>query len=232
MTKSATFIIPAYDSAEWIPDLLFGLQNQAPVPGWEIDFSICCDACEKTSKKLKDHGVSHYQAVKNSGHAIIRNSLLAIKKSDLYLYFDADDQPFKSYAKICIEQYTPGTILMTGKVNTDSRLVPRNGNAVVENGGAMVFDNSVLEKIGGFAPFRCAIDTDFMRRAEMAGIEVQQLKKAMYYRRSHGKALTKNPVTGMRSDFRKKQWAEMTSNRQKGIYKIEPVTVELKEIKI
>jgi hypothetical protein len=94
----------------------------------------------------------------------------------------------------------------------------------------MVFDNSVLDKIGGFAPYRCAIDTDFMRRAEMAGIKIEQLKKAMYYRRSHGKALTKNPKTGMGSDFRKKQWSEMTENRERGIYKIIPETVELRHI--
>ena len=95
----------------------------------------------------------------------------------------------------------------------------------------MTFTHDVIEAVGGFAPYRVAIDTDLMRRAEMAGYKITGVKNAVYYRRSHPKALTKDKKTGMKSPYRKKVWAEMTANRKRGIIKIKPQLVELKYVR-
>jgi hypothetical protein len=39
----------------------------------------------------------YWMAVKNVGHAIMRNALIATGKADMYAYFDADDVMFPDY---------------------------------------------------------------------------------------------------------------------------------------
>ena len=98
MNKTAAFVICAYKCQDFIQDLLYGLRNQAPVPGWDIEIRIGVDACEQTAKALEKFNQPYYWSNENVGHAILRNSLMYVKPADALMYFDADDQPFKSYS--------------------------------------------------------------------------------------------------------------------------------------
>src|SRR4030042_290706 len=91
-------------------------------------------------------------------------------------------------------------LVLPGKINTDIRMNPKTGRAVVENGGAMAFKHEVLDAVGGFRNYKCAADTDFLRRAEMAGYKILELKEPLNLRRSHPLALTKRTDTGMKSE--------------------------------
>jgi GT2 family glycosyltransferase len=121
-------------------------------------------------------------------------------------------------------------IVMAAKYNTDINLRIKNG-PVIQNGGAMTIPVKIIKAVGGFAHYRCAIDTDLMDRAKMAGFGIEPIPQALYLRRVHPKALTRRADTGMGSDYRKKSWAEMTAARERGIIKIKPVTVKLEEVR-
>jgi GT2 family glycosyltransferase len=227
--KTLAICICAYDCAEFIPDLINSLFEQKPYEGWKYDIRIGVDGCEKTSQRLKALLVPHLWSAKNYGHAIMRNSLIYYKPAHAYAYFDADDMMLRDYLRLSIRELEiKKHFVMAKKINCDKNLNPK-GKAVIENGGAMTFDHNVLQAVGGFQPYRCAIDTDFMRRAEMAGFRIHVIDKPLYLRRSHPKALTKRKETGMGSAYRKTVWNEMTAQRKKGVIKIKPVVVPLEE---
>lgn len=224
--KSLSIIIPAWGCENYVMDCIKSVQKQTAVPGWNIEFHIGVDACEKTSQVLKKNKIKHYYSHRNVGHYVIRNILMALHKSDVYAYFDADDVMMPNYCRRTIEHIDISGFTMCAKINCDSNLRPR-GKAVLENGGAMSFKHEIIEAVGGFRNYRCAADTDFMRRVEMAGYTITKIPEGLYYRRAHARALTKRADTGMGSPYRKKVWAEMTEMRQRGIIKIKPATVEL-----
>jgi glycosyltransferase involved in cell wall biosynthesis len=229
--KTLAICICAYDCAEFIPDLVNSLFEQKPYEGWKYDIRIGVDGCEKTSQRLQALLVPHLWSSKNYGHAIMRNSLIYYKPAHAYAYFDADDVMYPEYcrenAKATSIYFTMG-IVMAKKINCDINLNPK-GKAVIENGGAMTFTHLLLRHVGGFQPYRCAIDTDLMRRAEMAGFRIHVIDKPLYLRRSHPKALTKAKDTKIGSTYRKQVWNEMCNQRKKGVIKIKPVVVPLEE---
>lgn len=218
--KTIAIIIPAWNCAEYIMDCIRSIRNQEGAPGWDVSWFIGVDACEKTAAVLTKNRVPFYYSPKNVGHYVIRNSLMALHPADAYAYFDADDAMRENYMLRVTEEVEKVGILLTGKINTNSELVPKSG-VVVENGGAMAFINPVLEAVGGFKPYQCAADTDFLKRVEMAGYKIHEIKEPLYLRRGHANALTKRADTGMGSPYRKQIWAEMTAQRERGEIKID-----------
>ena len=119
--------------------------------------------------------------------------------------------------------------IMTAKINCNENLKPIQG-ARIEKGGAITFTHGVLERVGGFYGVRCAADTDFMYRCNMAGFSIHEISEPLYYRRRHPNALTKKSDTGIGSPYRKKVWRDMCEKREQGIIKIKPTVIPLKKI--
>jgi cellulose synthase/poly-beta-1,6-N-acetylglucosamine synthase-like glycosyltransferase len=229
--KICAACIAAYDCAEFLPDLLKSLKSQIPLEGWEYDIRLGVDACPKTSAYLTRKKIRHYMAVKNVGHLILRNALIYLRPADVYIYFDADDFMLPEYVKKNIQAAMKYKLVMPKKINVNEKLQNhKNRGPVIENGGAMTFTHDVLAAVGGFSPYRCAGDTDLMRRAEMAGYKIHVIDEALYLRRAHKKCLTKAVITRIGSQYRKQVWAKMCADRAKGVVKIKPEKVGLKEI--
>jgi len=227
--KTCAICICAYDCAEFIPSLIRGIRNQYKTPGWEYEFRIGVDACAKTAAALKKERFPYLMAEYNVGHGVLRNALIYHGRADAYAYFDADDVMMPAYLSRNLSVLKNNNIVMAAKYNVDVNLKIRNG-PIVQNGGAMTIPHRVIEYLGGFAHYRCAIDTDLMDRAKMAGFKIFPIKEGLYYRRAHAKSLTRAPKTGMRSDYRKQSWAAMTAVRKLGVIKIKPALVALCEI--
>jgi len=243
--KTCAVIIAAYNCPEYIMDCYNSVKNQLPLEGWNYEIRIGVDGCQKTADVLIKNKIPFYYTQKNVGCYIMRNSLIYLKKADAYAYFDADDVMKPDYLKaslICIEAmmlhektktgFKDHKIhcVMTGKYQTDHKL-----NAIKtskpERGGAITFSHYALEKVGGFYGARCACDTDFMLRLDMAGIKIYEINEPLYYRRRHAGSLTKRADTGMGSDYRKKIWNELCNKRAKGIVKIQPTVIKLEKNK-
>lgn len=226
--KRVSFIIAVYDCSGYIMDCVNSIVGQNKPSGWLVDFRIGVDGCIKTSAILTRNKIKHYFSPRNVGAYIMRNSLIALGKSDAYAYFDADDVAGPSYISTSIRAMARTGIVLTGKYQADEKLkIIKTSGA--EKGGAMTFTHEIWEAVGGFYGYRCAADTDFMKRVEMAGYSIELFNQPLYYRRRHAKSLTKAVKTGMGSPYRKKAWKEMCDKRAQGIIKIKPTVVELEE---
>jgi len=227
--KTCNIIIPTFDNTEFILECIESVYKQEKLEGWKYIFLIGVDGCKKTAEFLIKRNIPFYLSPENITNYGIRNSLMYQFPADAYAYFDSDDVMFPNYIKKSLIGLEKTGIVMVAKINCDIELNPKK-KPKVENGGAMTFTDEVLKSVGGFKIYKCAADTDFMRRVEMAGYEITKIKEPLYYRRSHPKALTKQKETGMGSPYRKQSWAEMCKAREKGIYKIEPMTIKMEMV--
>lgn len=229
--KTLAIIIAAYDCAEYIIDCFISVRACFKNKDWLISIRIGVDACEKTAKKMELNYIPFYYSKQNVGAYVMRNSLIYLNKADAYAYFDADDIMFSNYLLQTIEAFESGHhVVMLGKSQVDQNLnmLPRQN--IIDDGGAISFDQYALDKVGGFQPYRCAADTDFMRRLNMAGIDIYKVEVPFYYRRNHDNSLTLSGLTKFGGDYRKQVWKEMCDQRAKGVIKIEPEIVKLEKI--
>ena len=224
--KTCNIIIPAWGCEKYIMNCVKSVYGQLPTPGWEYRILFCVDACQKTAAVLTENKIPFMWSEKNMGHYVMRNSAMYQFPADVHAYFDGDDIMVNNYVKRTLAEIDKTGLVMCAKWNCNEQMVVKS-HAVVENGGAMTFTDEVLKAVGGFVAVRCAADTDFLRRIEMAGFSITKINEGLYYRRSHPGALTKKADTGMGSPYRKKVWSEMCAAREKGIFKIDPVTVKL-----
>lgn len=227
--KTAAIIIAAYNCPDYIMDCVNSVKRQFPIGGWNYDLRIGVDGCQKTADVLLKNKIPFYWSTENHGAYLIRNSLIYLKPADAYCYFDADDVMLPDYLNHSLRYIDVGqNIVMTAKHNTDKNLNVI-ASARIENGGAMTFTHRALKSVGGFYRWRCAGDTDIMRRFEMAGFKIFNINEPLYYRRRHSESLTKKADTGMGSAYRKQAWSAMCAEREKGIIKIKPTIIKLEK---
>lgn len=227
--KKCAVIIAAYNCPEFIIQCYNSVKNQLPISGWSVEIRIGVDGCKETSETLKN--IKHYYSDENVGHLIMRNSLIKIDKADCFLYFDSDDVMEPNFLSECLKEIDNGHhLVIPAKIQCNENLQPIKDKPVIQSGGAMVFTHKVVEAVGGFPPYRCAGDTDFMERAKMAGFEIFEIKQALYQRRLHENNLTRSGITVYGGEYRKEVWQKMTEDRENGIIKIIPQTTPLKTI--
>jgi len=226
--KTCAVIIAAYNAEKYILECYNSVKNQIPLEDWEYDIRIGVDGCKKTADVLRKNKIPYFWSEKNVGAYIMRNSLIYLSPADVYSYFDADDTMFPNYLKTVLSLNTDA--VMTAKINCNENLKPIQG-ARIESGGAITFSHSVLQTLGGFYGVRCAADTDFMYRLQMAGYNIHEINEPLYYRRRHPNSLTKKSDTGIGSPYRKKVWRDMCEKREQGIIKIKPTIIKLEEVK-
>lgn len=223
-------IIAAHKAEKFIVDCVESVKNQILYKGCEIEIRIGVDGCPGTSEILKKHKIKHYMSNQNYGAYIIRNSLMLLSDADIYCYFDADDKMFENHIAENLRHLTENNIVLTAKKQCNKKLLQMAKPAEVQHGGAMMFADTVLKKLGGYYEYRCACDSDFLDRAVMAGIEIKKIKTPTYLRRVHKASLTKSKKTGYGKQYRKNIWDKLTENRKNGIIKIEPVTVGMRYV--
>ena len=66
----------------------------------------------------------------------------------------------------------------------------------------MVFNKQTWGRLGGFQPWVCSADTEFIRRARSAGVGFRIIPRHLYLRRVHRNSLTQSQFTGYRSQLR------------------------------
>lgn len=227
--KTIAIIIPAYNAEKYIRECLKSIHLQYPSEGWDYDIRVGVDGCKNTAKVLDKMNFPYYYSYNNVGAYVMRNSLMLIKPADIYVYFDADDVMYSvKYIKICIDAILQGhEIVMPSKYQCDENLELLKSAPVFEQGGAMCFTHRILDLLGGFYNARCASDTDFMHRAEMAGYKIYKIPQGLYMRRRHNQSLTKSGLTIHGGKYRKEVWQKMTADRENGIVKIIPRVTEL-----
>lgn len=74
--------------------------------------------------------------------------------------------------------------------------------------GIMLLKKSLLRRAGGWQPWRCSADTEFMKRVT-GHSKVYEIKAPLFLRRIHPESLTQNKDTGTGSEIRKTYYKQI-----------------------
>lgn len=198
-----SFIIPAWNAAEFLQECLDSLVAQTHLLAGDNQYEILLgvDACKSTRKRaLKIAGnysnlqVHYFE--RNYGPYILKNSLARIAKHKRLMFFDADDTA------------SPGMIerLLLCDQEPDGMAVYMNGcdsnGEVKKTCGVFLIRKADFLRMGGFMPWQCAADTEFLQRLGIAQVPKIFLDEVVMHRRVHDKQLTTKPDTGFGSTLR------------------------------
>lgn len=199
-------IIPAYKASEYIEDCIESILKQTTTATIEILIGI--DNCYSTLSKIEEikhkyQNIKVFLSEKSVGPYIIRNSLLRYANYEYILFFDADD---------IMKPNMISTILAyNSKINTIrfKYLNFKDENGVSINyphhdvaHGVFFSHRDIINRTGGFMPWICGADTEFMKRLANNKISEIIINEYLFYRRIHNNSLTQNATTNHRSKVR------------------------------
>lgn len=227
-------LITAYQSTDYILDSIESILNQQLPDGWNLKLYIGVDNCIDTSNLLFSKKIDYYYSKENVGTYVLSNSLIQQAKkdnSDVYVRFDSDDVADKNFLLYGIPYAQECHFFRPYLIKCDNNLVPLT-NEIIRATGSSFFDNYALDCLGGYQNYRVACDTDFFKRAEMAGFVNKDVNnKPVYFYRQHKSSLMNNVNTSKKSSLRKISWKKMTEFRDNGNIKVNPpVTTALSHI--
>jgi hypothetical protein len=197
--RALSTIISAYQpDPEWLRLAIESAQAQPLPEGWHHEIWVGFDGCEPIPLPT---GV-HYAASKfNHGPYVMANLLAALSSGEYIGRVDADDAVRPNRAIRLISMCPPGGIAGSGYTDLE------HPDSQTEHGarpceGAWLFSRSALTKLGGWAAWRCAADTDSLERARLLGIpRASELAKTYLYRQ-HRQQLTRAAGTSFGSAIR------------------------------
>jgi hypothetical protein len=203
--------VAARAAARWLPDSLQSISRQALPEGWRLQIRLGIDACEETLAFAKGLSIPRHV-----GPFVIFNSLAQATPSDIPVRFDADDVMLEGYLSQQLQvvaDHTAPRIAHTWSVLVDEQLKPTsaelfNGTRAAADGkraaptdGQFLMTRPVLDKVGGFRPWWCHADSDFLLRALAFGCSRLIVPEYLYLRRIHPGSLTQSEKTGYHSEL-------------------------------
>jgi len=212
--------VAARAAARWLPDSLQSISRQALPEGWRLQIRLGIDACEETLAFAKGLRMPNLEArffPQHVGPFVIFNSLAQATPSDILVRFDADDVMLEGYLSQQLQAVgdpKAARITHTWSILVDEQLKPTaaelfNGTRAAADGkraaptdGQFLMTRSVLDMVGGFRPWWCHADSDFLLRALAFGCSRLIVPKYLYLRRIHPGSLTQSEKTGYHSELR------------------------------
>ena len=200
-----SIIITAYKMEKYIKKTLDSISKQTwfkKSNDWEVLIGV--DACNKTLKYLHSimgnyKNLRVFMMEENKGTYITTNTMMSIAKYDNLLRFDADDIMLPNLVEI----------VMKKSKNCD-RIVFKYQNfrkdsqkkKILWSYGQIFIKHWVFDYFGGFMPWRCEGDAEFIFRVDKF-ITVHKINKILFKKRIHDSNLTVSKKTSMTSVFRK-----------------------------
>lgn len=216
--KTLSTLIAAYRAERWLPDCLESVLSQEMPSGWKHQLWIGIDGCSETLGWLVKNRVEGLRGIdisRNCGTYITFNTLMRHAEGELVCRFDADDVMRPGYLAAHIAGIESGAdMVLSWSIYTDADLRPTShvmahstyhpplGLHWAGAEGQFVIRREVWQELGGFRPWRCGADTDFLARVRRAGFRIEVLADFLYLRRTHPDSLTANPRTGFKSPRR------------------------------
>ena len=198
-----SIIITAYAMEKYIKETLDSIAEQTyfkRYDNWEIIIGV--DGCKKTLKYV--HSIMEnyknlrvFMMEENKGTYITTNTMMSIAKYDKLLRFDADDIMFSYLVELLINEskfYNYDRIYFKGK-NFG------NSNIIFWADGQVFMKHWVFDYFGGFMPWICSADSEFIIRVDQF-INVEQINIVLFKRRIHNSNLTVKKKTKLGSKFR------------------------------
>lgn len=205
--KQISIIIPTYNTPNYLNDCLISVIESIKDINSEILVGI--DNCEKTKYFIEnndfDSRIKFFYFEKNVGPYVLKNSLSKISNSDILLFFDSDDIMKDSMIhKILQTQKTNEFVKpMYSDFDNDKKNINLSKEKTDTYGeGVFSIKKSLFLGMNGFEDWRCAADSDFMKRLYKNNKKFNYTDSILFYRRVHSNNLTNNPETNFSSELR------------------------------
>jgi hypothetical protein len=213
--------VAARAAARWLPDSLESISRQALPEGWQLQIRLGIDACEETLAFAKGLRLANFEArffPRHVGPFVIFNSLAQATPSDILVRFDADDVMLDGYLSrqlSVVGDHTKRVITHTWSILVDEQLKPTeaelfngtrgspDGKRSAATDGQFLMTRPVMDIVGGFRPWWCHADSDFLLRALAFGCSRFIVTQHLYLRRIHPASLTQSRETGYHSELRR-----------------------------
>jgi glycosyltransferase involved in cell wall biosynthesis len=219
-----SILIPAYKTSEYIEECLDSVQMQNLKIEYEIIVGVDC--CQETLNELlkirhKYNNLRIIMLSKNSGLFINLNTLITLTKYNNIIKFDSDDIMLPNFIEKMIK--TDGDFvrcmffLYYGK---DKEIKTRFNHAL----GVFFIKKCIYEFLGGYQPWKCSADTEFIIRFDHLNKFKQiKLNEHLFYYRQH-----ENSLTNIMS--KEVRWNYHQQFRSFENLKINPITCSYQEI--
>ena len=202
-----SIIITAYKTQNYIEECLDSIEKQTYfINNDEYEILIGVDACEETLNKLikikdKYRNISVFMMNSNMGTYVTSNTLIKETKYNYILRFDSDDimKP-EMINEIMYHKDNYDIIQFLFSVFTTNIQEVTNDFKYVA-AGAHFYRKSVLNLAGGYRAWKCAADSEFIKRLKKF-TTIKEIKKRLFYRRSHENSLTNELKTNVNSVIR------------------------------
>lgn len=198
-----SIIIPAWQAGDFLQECLDSLVAQTHLLTGNNQYEILLgvDACKSTRKRALKIAWNYpalqvHYFERNYGPYIVKNSLARFATHERLMFFDADDTA------------CPGMIevLLRHDQEPDGAAVYMNGCAstgeVKKTCGVFLIRKADFLRMGGFMPWQCAADTEFLQRLDTAKVPKVFVNEVLMHRRVHDKQLTTKADTGFGATLR------------------------------
>lgn len=189
MDKTIEVIIPAKGAQEWLPRCIASIEKQTTT-GLKVTIGV--DACPdtlETARNLQQQtslNLSIYNFPDHAGQCRVRNTLAVRSRSDILVFFDADDEMHADYVE-----------MMTKSLHRDNFAQPRCW--LVEDGDARSWNHAhgltaiyrdTWIQMCGQHDWPAGADTEALYRFMSAGLTFIQPKLIVATIYKHGSGLT------------------------------------------
>jgi hypothetical protein len=218
-SNNLSIIIPAHGAERYIEECISSIYENSN--NLNIEILIGIDNCKKTLAKVqqllpKYTNLQVFYSESSVGPYILRNSLSEFAKHDNLLFFDADDVMHKLMLTALLSKNDGTSVLRFKYINY------KDGSDYLKSSdlykgfahGVFFIPRATFNRVGGFQPWTCAADTEFMKRCTFNKISNINLHAFLFYRRIHPNSLTQHVSTNYRSLEREKnaEWIRRNTN--------------------
>ena len=201
-----SIIITAYQTQEFIEECLDSIENQTYfINNDDYEVLIGVDGCKETLYKIlqikdKYRNISVFMMGSNMGTYVTSNTLLDLTKYDNILRFDSDDV-MKPQMINEIMHFPSYDVVQFRFSDFTTNIGEYNNNFKYVAAGAHFYKKTVLDIAGGYRSWRCAADSEFIKRISKV-TKIKKMEKRLFYRRGHTKSLTNRKETNLNSQIR------------------------------
>lgn len=204
--KPVSIIISAYQSQQFVEECFDSIERQTYfVDNDDFEVLVGVDGCQKTLDKLleikhKYRNLRVFMMDMNRGTYITSNTLINQVKHKNIIRFDSDD--------IMMPEMINEIMHYHGEYNVIRlRYTKLFGNQKEQYHayahGVLYMNRDFFKQLGGYQPWKCAADTELLKRGKKI-INEKSIGRPLFYRRMHGNSLTGSREFGPNSEIRKK----------------------------
>jgi len=221
MKRPISILITAYKAERFLTECLDSIEAQTYFKDFD-NYSILLgiDGCEDTLKKALAYrhyyrNLRIFMMESNRGTFITMNTLLDIAETKTFIRFDSDDIMLPNMVETLMAAEEDYGIVQCKYQNFLDGTDSIHKNNTQHAGGTILAKREIFDILGGYLPWVCAADTEFLWRAERY-VPIKKLEDVLFLRRIHYDSLTRNPATGLKSLLRSSYREQMDKEKAKG----------------